>query len=137
MLIEATQVAQDAQAGYACDSCTQRQPLAFDEVKKCCTGPITLVEHLRQELLRLGKRHASCIMNDVYGKGIVRGQVENTNVRAYTRDHDVTAAEYIQAGLTDNFFGQQYADLIQRLNAKRTSDRSTVIAEVDMRSTTT
>ena len=28
-------------------------------------------------------------MSDANGKGIVRGQVDNTNLRAYTRDSDV------------------------------------------------
>ena len=30
VVIEATHMAQDAQAGYACDDCTQRQPMAFN-----------------------------------------------------------------------------------------------------------
>ena len=37
-LIEAAQVAQDAQAGYACDYCTKRQPCAFNEAKECSKG---------------------------------------------------------------------------------------------------
>ena len=31
-IIEAAQQAQDSQAGYACDYCTKRQPMAFNEV---------------------------------------------------------------------------------------------------------
>ena len=53
-------------------------------------------------------------MSDAYGKGIVRGQVENTYLRAYARDHDVAAAEYIKACLTVNWFG---AVLLICLNA--------------------
>ena len=34
-IIVAAQVAQDAQAGYACDYCSKRQPMAFQEVKQC------------------------------------------------------------------------------------------------------
>ena len=64
------QMAQDAQAGYACDYCTKRQPMAFNEVKECCKGHSTLAENIRQEpLQRQGKRHATRIMNDTYGKG--------------------------------------------------------------------
>ena len=37
-MIEATQIAQNAQAGYACDYCTKRQPMAFNECKECCKG---------------------------------------------------------------------------------------------------
>ena len=33
VMVEAAQVAQDAQAGYACDSCTKRQQMAFNEVR--------------------------------------------------------------------------------------------------------
>ena len=40
---------------------------------------------------KIGKRLTTRIMNDAYGKGIVRGQVENTNLRAFLRDNDVTA----------------------------------------------
>ena len=36
VMVEAMQLAQDAQAGYACDYCTKRQPMAFNEVKECC-----------------------------------------------------------------------------------------------------
>ena len=37
-LIEACQVAQDAQAGYACDYSNKRQPMAFIEGKEWCKG---------------------------------------------------------------------------------------------------
>ena len=87
-MVEAMQMAQDAQAGYACDCCTKRQPMAFDKVKECCKGHNALAAHFRQEpLQRQGTRHATRIMSDAYGKGIgkgiVRGHVENTNLRAY------------------------------------------------------
>ena len=97
MIVEGAQAAQDAQAGYACDYCTKRQPMAFNEVKECCKGHHALAERTRQEpLSRIGKRHAIRIMSDAYGKGIFRGQVENTNHRAYTKKTDVTAAESIK-----------------------------------------
>ena len=47
-------------------------------------------------------------------KDIVRDQVSITNLRAYARDHDVAAAEYIKACLTVNWFG---AVLLICLNA--------------------
>ena len=43
-MIDATQMAPYAQAGYACDSCAKRQLLAFDEVKECCKGDNSLAE---------------------------------------------------------------------------------------------
>ena len=86
-MVEAMQMAQDAQAGYACDYCTKRQPMTLNEVKECCKGHSTLAENIRQEPLQCqGKRHATRIMNDAYGKGIVRGQVESTNQRTYSKD---------------------------------------------------
>ena len=90
-----------------------------------------MAKSIRQEPLQ---RHATRSMNDAYGKGILRGQVENAKSRAHTRDHDVTAAESIKTCQTVNFDGNRYVGLIQRLNDKYTSDRSTVFAEVDMRS---
>ena len=88
-MVEATQVAQDAQAGYACDYCTKRQPLAFNECKECVKGHRQLASDLKKESLnRIGKRHATRLMSDAYGKGIVRGQVENTNLRAYSTSND-------------------------------------------------
>ena len=87
------QMAQDAQAGHACYYCTKRQPRAFNEVQECCKGHSTLAEHIRQEpLQRQATRHATRIMSDAYGKVILRAQVENLNIRAYTRDSDVSAA---------------------------------------------
>ena len=65
---------------------------------------------------RQGTRHSTRIMSDAYGKGIVRGQVENTKLLAYARDHDVTAAESIKTCLTVNCFGFNSVDLIERLN---------------------
>ena len=44
VMVEAMQMAQDAQAGYAFDYCTKRRTLAFNEVKECCKGHSTLAE---------------------------------------------------------------------------------------------
>ena len=86
VIVEGAQATQDAQAGYACDYCTKRLPMAFNEVKECCKGHHSLADKTRQEpISRIDKRHAIRIMSDAYGKGIVRGQVENTNLRAYTK----------------------------------------------------
>ena len=110
--------------------------MAFNEVKECCKGHSTLAENIRQEpLQRLGKRHATRIMNDVYGKGIVRGQVENTNLRTYSKDNDVTSAESIKTCKTVSFFGSNYVDVNQRLNDRVLAERNSILAEVDMRST--
>ena len=44
VIIQAAQCAQDAQAGYACDYCNKRQPMAFNEVKECCKGHQDLIQ---------------------------------------------------------------------------------------------
>ena len=119
VMSEEMQMAQDAQAGHAYDYCTKREPMAFNDVKECCKGHSALAEHIRQEpLQRPGKRHATHIMSDAYGKGIVRGQIENMNLRAHARDRDVTAAESINTCLFVNLSGNNYVDLFQRLNDK-------------------
>eukprot|EP00959_Pyramimonas_sp_CCMP1952_P365375 7652367-Pyramimonas_sp.AAC.1 len=70
-IIKVAQVAQDAQAGCACDYCTKRQPMAFHEVKECCKGIEKLGRQLQGENVnRIGKRVAHRIMSDAYGKGI-------------------------------------------------------------------
>ena len=104
MMIEATQLAQDAQAGYACDYCTKRLPLAFNECMECVKGHRQLALDLRQESInRIGKRHAMRIVSDAYNKGIVRAQVENTNLRAYGTSSDVTSAECSKTCQTVSF----------------------------------
>ena len=59
-MIEAVQMAQHAQAGNACDYCTMREPMAFNEVKEWCKGHSTWAESIRQEpVQRLEKGHAA------------------------------------------------------------------------------
>ena len=100
--------------------------MAFDEVKECCKGHSTLADNIRQESLqRQGKRHAIRIMNDAYGKGIVRGPIENTNLRAYSKDNDVASAESIKTFETESFFGSNYVDVTQRLNDRVLVERRT------------
>ena len=71
--------------------------MAFNECKECCKGHRKLGEKFATEPLnRLGKRHANRIMSDAYGKAVVRAQVENTNLRAYARERDITSAESIR-----------------------------------------
>ena len=116
-MIEMIQMAQDAQAGYACDYCTKRQPMAFNEVKECCKGHQKLGEKYQGEPInKLGKRFANRIMSDAYGKGIVRAQVENTNLRVYSQNVDVTSAECMHTCQTENFWGKAYVDKVQLLS---------------------
>ena len=80
--IHAAQVAKYAQAGSACDCCTKRQPCAFNEVTECCKGHTNLSHRVRATgacVNHIGRRHATRLMSDAYGKGILRGQFQNTN----------------------------------------------------------
>ena len=59
VILNAAQTNQDAQAGYACDYCSKRQPMAFNEVKECCKGHDDLTTEVRGKGLHyIGKRHA-------------------------------------------------------------------------------
>ena len=134
VIIQAAQAAQDAQAGYACDYSNKRQPMAFNEVKECCKGHTKLAEQLTGEHLNtIGKRHATRLMNDLYGKGIVRGQVENTNLRANAKASDVTWAETFKTCLTASFFGHAYFEMVERLSGKAVAAHPVLFAEIDAR----
>jgi hypothetical protein len=73
-------------------------------------------------------------LSDLCGKGIVRGQVENTNLRAYSRKDVITAAEAIMTCITNSFYGRNYVDAVECLNDKRVAPNSTKYVEVDARS---
>ena len=77
LVVTAAQVAQDAQAGYACDYCNKRQPVACNEVKEWCKGHSALSQQVANERRNyIGKRHATRLMSDFYCKGIARSHVE-------------------------------------------------------------
>ena len=80
--------------------------MGFNEVKENCKGHRDPGPQLNGRGLNyIGKRHASRLMSDAYGKGIVRGQAENVNLRAYQKSNDVTAAESFKTSQTQSFFG--------------------------------
>ena len=57
--------------------------MAVNEVKECIKGHSALGQSLTGcHIGYVGKRHLGRFLTDAYGKGIVRGQVENTNLRA-------------------------------------------------------
>ena len=134
VILQATQTSQDAQAGYACDYCNKRQPMAFNECKECCKGHDGLADDVRGKSSHyIGKRHATRLMNDAYGRGIVRGQAENTNLRANGKSNDVCAAECFRTCGTTTFFGREYFDMVERLTKSNAEARSVVFGEVDSR----
>jgi len=133
-MINAAQVSQDAQAGYACDYQNKRQPSACNEIKECCKGHAVLGKELEgQRVAKVAKRHASRLMSDAYGEGIVRGQVENVNLRIHARDDDVMFAEALRTSPTETFFGGEYVRIVERLNDNTEPKASATFAEIDGR----
>ena len=135
-MVQMTQFAQDAQCGYACDYCSKRQPMAFNEVKECCKGQQSLSATLARsgdKISYVGKRHASRFMSDAYGKGIVRGQAENTNLRCNGRESCVSHAETFRTSQTEGFFGKEYLKVVETLNDQRASVQSASFCEIDAR----
>ena len=115
--INQAQWQQDAQTGYSCDYCTKRQPAAFNEVKECCKGHAQLNAKLAGESVqRVGKRHVSRLMSDAYGKGIVRGQAESTNLRANISATDTTKAESFKTCPLAYFDGSDLVTMIEIMN---------------------
>ena len=109
-------------------------PMAFNEVKECCKGHTDLNTRLHGESMNyIGKRHAMRLMSDAYGKGIVRGQSENTNLRAYASEADITFAESFSTCLTECFYGREYVDMVHRINDKKPIERKAYFGEVDVR----
>ena len=108
--------------------------MSFNEVKECCNGHQDLSRRLAGERVSyIGKRHATRLMSDAYGKGIVRGQVENTNLRASGKDNDVTHAETFRTSQTEVFFGREYVSIVELLNDKRPPGRKTTYGQIDAR----
>ena len=68
---------------------------------------ILLTRREGESISYLGKRHAARLMSDAYGKGIVRGQAENTNLRANAKANDVTAADTFRTSQAEAFFRQR------------------------------
>ena len=60
MIIKASQIGQHLQAGYACDYCKKRQPMAFNEGTEYCKGHHTLLTQLATSNINtIGERHAT------------------------------------------------------------------------------
>ncbi len=64
----------------------------------------------------------------------MRAAVENTNLRAYARDDDITSAESIKTCQTVSLFGKNYVDVVERLNDRKQTLNSTVFPQIDGRS---
>ena len=111
----AAQRAQDAQTGYCADYCSKGQPMGHGEIREFQKGHEQLhAQHARKPLDDLGKRHANRFLSDAYLKGVVRGQVECCNLRAYHRDDTVVSAERIATTTFESFPGAAFADFVAK-----------------------
>ena len=107
--------------------------MAFHEVRERCKGIEEFGRQLGGESAnRIGKRNTTRIMSDAYGKGIVRGQVECANLRAYARDDDVTAAESNRTCGTTAFYAREFVEMVERLADCRAEGRRAQFTEVDI-----
>ena len=112
-MVNAAQLAQDAQVGYACDYQNKRQPCGCNEVRECCSGVNNLGKNIgHQPVARQGKRYMTRILCHAYNNGIVRSAVENRNLRANARAHDVTFAECFRTCATAIFAGHEYMQMV-------------------------
>eukprot|EP00438_Fugacium_kawagutii_P017484 Skav217980 [mRNA] locus=scaffold496:402099:408191:- [translate_table: standard] len=112
-IVRAVQRAQDAQTGYCADYCAKNQPMAFHEIKEFQKGHQQLQRKYAEEPLdKLGKRHVTRFLSDAYCKGIVRGQVECCNLRAYNNPASVVAAERISTAAFCSFPGRAFVQAV-------------------------
>ena len=129
-IILAVQRAQDAQTGYCADYCAKSQPMAFHEIKEFQKGHVFLHSTLTQEQKEtsyVGKRHTLRILNDAYCKGIVRGQVECTNLRANHDEGSVVNSERFSSTGFDDFNGRAFLNAV---TAAYPQDEDTTHCEV-------
>ena len=107
-LIQEAQINQAAQAGYACDYQNKRVQIANHETKEWMRGQQHLYEELKDgKAGYLGARSVKRLITDCYGRGVVRGAVETTNLNINSKNHDPTAAESIKTAQVADI-GLQY-----------------------------
>jgi len=130
-MVNAAQIAQDAQVGYTCDYQNKRQPCGCNEVKECCNGFTRMGQNIGHEPVSYqGKRYMTRILCHAYNSGIVRSAVENRNLRSYARAHDVTFAESFRTCRTVVFPGATYLQMVQK-----SSEHQIVSFQRDLRNT--
>ena len=112
-IVRAVQRAPDAQTGYCADYCAKNQPMAFHEIREFQKGHQQLQQTYQGDNMdKLGKRHVTRFLSDAYCKGIVRGQVECCNLRAYNKPSSVVAAERMSTAAFWSFPGRAYLQAV-------------------------
>ena len=90
--------------------------MGYHEIKEFQKGHVALHASLEKSSMQtIGKRHASRLLSDAYCKGLVRGQVECCNLRAYHRDGPIVDAERITTAKCEVFPGGAYVQALDEL----------------------
>ena len=119
----AAQTQQNAQAGYAADYQNKRSAQSFNEVKEAKRGHHALADKIHDKRISyIGHRHVTRILSDYYGRGIVRSNQESTNLRAYSRTDEVTAAETIKTNKNVIMPAAGALKLVERMNGCTAAD---------------
>ena len=119
-LVLEAQTNQAAQAGYACDYQNKRLQIANHEIKEWMKGQKHLSEELKDSKAGyVGARQVKRLITDCYGRGIVRGAVETTNLNIYSRQHDPTAAESIKTAPTAEISLQYPLQLLRHIQEEK------------------
>ena len=119
-LVRDAQTTQAAQAGYACDYQNKRLQIANHEIKEWMKGQKHLSEELKDSKAGyVGARQVKRLITDCYGRGIVRGAVETTNLNIYSRQHDPTAAESIKTAPTAEISLQYPLQLLRHIQEEK------------------
>ena len=92
-------------------------------MKEAKKGHHALAEKISDRRISyIGHRHVTRILSDYYGRGIVRSNQESTNLRAYSRTEDVTAAEAIKTNKKVNLPAAGALNLVERMNGCAATD---------------
>ena len=115
-LVREAQTNQAAQAGYACDYQNKRVQIANQETKEWMKGQQHLYEELKENKAGyFGARSVKRLITDCYGRGVVRGAVETTNLNINFKSHDPTAAESIKTAQVAEMSLQYPLRLLQHI----------------------
>lgn len=133
-LVRDAQTTQAAQAGYACDYQNKRVQIANHESKEWMKGQQHLYEELKDNKAGyLGARSVKRLITDCYGRGVVRGAVETTNLNINAKPHDPTAAETIKTAQVADVSLQFPLQLLQRVAEQKEWPREPCKPMVDKR----
>ena len=132
-MLESVQNTQDAQAGYACDYTTKRAARSVNESKEAMKGLRKLGKTLydsESSIATIGRRLCLRLLNDTYGKGIVRSNQESMNLRLHYNETYVLKAESFSTSPTVIFPGRDLCSWREAIFENR--EHVQVLARVDI-----